>query len=101
MADIVYPDDIIIILKSMLNLAENKRKNVRIQDIMIQMICLIIAQLGMKIGKAFIPMVQKHVEKIVPFLLHPKLFGVVSKIDTMQLASGQQKYLHAIKRTSL
>ncbi|MDE1814290.1 MAG: hypothetical protein KGI05_06465 [Thaumarchaeota archaeon] len=90
-----------IILKSMLNTAENKRKNVKVQDIVIQMVYLIIAKFGMKVGKVFIQMIQKHVEKIVPFLLHAKLFGVISKTDIMQLASGQQKYLHAVRRTSL
>ncbi|MDE1818641.1 MAG: hypothetical protein KGI19_08570 [Thaumarchaeota archaeon] len=90
-----------IILKSMLNTAENKRKNVRIHDIMIQMVCLIIAQLGVRVGKTFMQMVRKHVERIMPFLLYTKLFGVISKTDTMQLASGQQKYLHAMRRTSL
>lgn len=97
MTDIVYQDDTVIILKSMLNIAENKRKNVRIQDIVILMVYAIIAQLGMESGKTLTQMAQKHVKKIVSFLSHPKLFGVVSKTDIVQLASGQQRYLYAMR----
>ena len=97
MTDIVYQDDAVIILKSMPNIAENKRKNVRIQDIVILVVYVIIVQLGMEVGETLIQMVQKHVKKIVSSLLHPKLFGGVSKTDIMQLASGQQRYLYAMR----
>jgi predicted transcriptional regulator len=55
----------------------------------------------MEVERAFIQMVQKRVGKIFVCDKDSKLFGVISKTDIMNLASERQKYLHAMKRTSL
>ncbi|MDE1844913.1 MAG: site-2 protease family protein [Thaumarchaeota archaeon] len=90
-----------ITLKDILNIPENKRENIRVQDIMIQTGYLAIMQPDMEVEKALIQMVQKRVGKIFVCDKDGKLFGVISKTDIMNIASERQKYLHAIKRTSL
>ncbi|WP_101476792.1 site-2 protease family protein [Candidatus Nitrosotalea bavarica] len=89
-----------ITLKDTLNIPENKRGTVTVQDIMIQTEHLAIMQPDTEVEKAFIQMVQKRVGKIFVCDKDGKLFGVVSKTDIIELASERQKYLREIKRTS-
>lgn len=88
-----------ITLKDILNIPENQRNGVRVQDIMIQTGYLVITQPDMEVEKALMQMIQKRVGKIFVCDKDGKLFGVVSKTDIMNIASERQKYLHAIKRT--
>ncbi|HET7336990.1 MAG TPA: site-2 protease family protein [Candidatus Nitrosotalea sp.] len=88
-----------ITLKDILDIPENQRNGVRVQDIMIQTGYLVIMQPDMEVEKALIQMIQKRVGKIFVCNKDGKLFGVVSKTDIMNIASERQKYLHAIKRT--
>jgi Zn-dependent protease len=89
-----------ITLKDTLNIPENKRGTVTVQDIMIQAEHLAIMQPDTEVEKAFIQMIQKHVGKIFVCDKDGKLFGVVSKTDIIELASERQKYLHVMKKTS-
>jgi Zn-dependent protease/CBS domain-containing protein len=88
-------------LKEILDIPENKRNDVKVHDIMIQTGYLVIMQPNMEVEKALIQMVQKRVGKIFVCDKDGKLSGVVSKTDIMNLANERQKYLHAMKRTSL
>jgi Zn-dependent protease/CBS domain-containing protein len=90
-----------ITLKDILAIPQNKRDDIKVHDIMIQTGYLAIMQPDMEVEKAFIQMVQKRVGKIFVCDKDGKLFGVVSKTDIMELASERQKYLHAVKKTSL
>jgi Zn-dependent protease/predicted transcriptional regulator len=90
-----------ITLKSILTIPENKRESIKVQDIMIQTGYLVITKPEMEVEKAFIQMVQKRVGKIFVCDKDGKILGLVSKTDIMNIASERQKYLHAIKRTSL
>ena len=88
-----------IALKNILAIPEDKRENVKVQDIMIQTGYLVITKPEMEVEKAFIQMVQKRVGKIFVCDKDGKILGLVSKTDIMSIASERQKYLHAIKKT--
>ncbi len=89
-----------ITLKGILNIPENQRDDVKVNDIMISPIHLAIVQPGMEVEKSLLQMVQKRVGKVFVCDKEGKLLGVVSKTDIMELASERQKYLQTLKTTS-
>lgn len=86
-----------ITLRGILNVPENQRENVRVQDIMIPLRYLAVMESHAQAEKAILQMVQKRVGKIFVCDAEGKLLGVVSKTDIIELASERQKYLQTIK----
>jgi len=89
-----------ITLKGILNVPENQRENVRVQDIMIPPRYLAVMDYHAQAEKALLQMVQKRVGKVFVCDAESKLLGVVSKTDIIELASERQKYLQTLKKDS-
>jgi Zn-dependent protease len=88
-----------ITLRSILNVPENQRESVRVQDIMISPRYLAVMDPHAQAEKALIEMVSKRVGKVFVCDNDGKLLGVVSKTDIIELASERQKYLQTMKST--
>lgn len=88
-----------ITLKAILDVPENQRESVQVQDIMIPPKYLAIMEPHAKAEKALLDMVQKRVGKVFVCNNDGRLLGVVSKTDIIELASERQKYFHSIKST--
>lgn len=88
-----------ITLKEILNVPENQRENVQVQDIMIPPRYLAVMEPHAETEKALIEMVQKRVGKVFVCDTDGRLLGVVSKTDIIELASERQKYLQTLERT--
>ena len=89
-----------ITLKEILNIPENRRDSIKVQDVMISPIHLAVMQPEMEVEKALLQMVQKRVGKVFICDKDGKLLGVVSKTDIIELAGERQKYLQTLKKTS-
>ena len=89
-----------ITLKEILNIPENRRDSIKVQDVMISPIHLAVMQPEMEVEKALLQMVQKRVGKVFVCDKDGKLLGVVSKTDIIELASERQKYFQTLKKTS-
>lgn len=88
-----------ITLKAVLNVPENQRESVQVQDIMIPPKYLAIMEPHAKAEKALLHMIQKRVGKVFVCDNDGRLLGVVSKTDIIELASERQKYFHSMKST--
>lgn len=88
-----------ITLKAILDVPENQRESVQVQDIMIPPKYLAIMGPQAQAEKALLEMIQKRVGKVFVCDDDGRLLGVVSKTDIIELASERQKYLHSIKST--
>jgi Zn-dependent protease/CBS domain-containing protein len=88
-----------ITLKEILNVPNDKRESVLVQDIMIPPRCIAIMEPNAQAEKALLQMVQKRVGKVFVCANDHRLLGVVSKTDIIELASERQKYLQTMKRT--
>ena len=88
-----------ITLKARLDVPENERESVQVQDIMIPPRYLAVMEPHAQVEKALLEMVQKRVGKVFVCDNDGRLLGVVSKTDIIELASERQKYLHSIKST--
>lgn len=89
-----------ITLKATLNVPEDQRESVQVQDIMIPPRYLAIMEPHAQAEKALLEMVQKRVGKVFVCDNDGRLLGVVSKTDIIELASERQKYLQTIKSTT-
>ena len=88
-----------ITLKAILDVPENQREIVQVQDMMIPPKYLAVMEPHAQAEKALLEMIQKRVGKVFVCDNDGKLLGVVSKTDIIELASERQKYLHSIKST--
>lgn len=89
-----------ITLKGILNVPENQRENVKVQDIMIPPANLAIVESHAQAEKALFEMVQKRVGKVFVCDKEGKILGVVSKTDIIELAGERQRYFQTLKKTS-
>jgi Zn-dependent protease/CBS domain-containing protein len=89
-----------VTLKEILNVPENQRERIRVQDIMIPQKYLAVMEPHAQAEKALLQMVQKRVGKVFVCDNDGKLLGVVSKTDIIELAGERQKYLQTLKKTS-
>lgn len=88
-----------ITLKAILNVPENQRESVQVQDVMIPPRYLAVMDSHAQAEKALLEMVQKRVGKVFVCDNDGRLLGVVSKTDIIELASERQKYLQTTKST--
>jgi Zn-dependent protease/predicted transcriptional regulator len=87
-----------VTLKSILSIPENKRQDVKVEDIMISAKYLAIMKTDMQADKALLQMIQKRVGKVYVCDTDGKLLGVVSKTDIIEVASERQRYLQTVKK---
>ncbi len=89
-----------ITLKEILNVPEDQRESVRVQDIMIHPKHLAVMEYHTQAEKALLQMVQKRVGKVFVCESEGKLLGVISKTDIIELANERQKYFQTLKKDS-
>lgn len=87
-----------ITLKSILDIPENKRHDVKVGDVMISAKYLAIVKTDMQADKALLQMIQKRVGKVYVCDTDGKLLGVVSKTDIIEIAGERQRYLQTVKK---
>lgn len=87
-------------LKELMDVPENKRHEVRVEEIMTPRSSLIILTPDRKADEALMQMTRRHKGKVLVCSGgERKLLGLVSKTDIMNVASERQEYVQASKRS--